>query len=419
MSQAPLRFVHASDFHLESPLGGVAEVPTELRDLYLDAPYQAARQVFETALAEKCDALLLSGDLINCDLAGPRAVVFLREQFQRLADHDIPIYWACGQADPPDTWPACAKLPSNVHIFPVGRVEHIDVVRDGNTIARIQGISRAPGLPYNDSGFHRDALGLFTVGVAYGTSAGPGMEGDRVDYMALGGQHERETVDRLPGIAHYCGTPQGRGPSEAGPKGCTVVHVDDAGNVATHFVATDAVRWITEEVEITAGTDEDALLLQIEERIGKLRTKHAGSELLITWHINGRGGVLNHIRTGGISDKMVEVLRERFGVQRPRAWTVAMECDSPLDVPQEWIDEETIMGDLLRDFRKLEQDPSIDLALEEFLPHEFRETQFAQVAVVAPTERARLLWAASKLGVDLMDGEEVLAVSQRDTRKLS
>lgn len=408
MSHPPLRFVHASDFHLERPLGGVAEVPDELRELFLEAPYAAARQVFETAMSERADALLLAGDLLDAELAGPRAVEFLRGQFQRLADHDIPVYWACGQADAADTWPACAKLPPNVHIFAVSRVENIDLLREGKPVARIQGISRAPGVTPDDSGFHRDALGLFTVGVAYGTTAGPGMEGDRVDYMALGGQHDRETVDRLPGIAHYCGTPQGRGPSEPGPRGCTVVFVDDGGNLKTNFVATDAVRWLTEEIEITAGTDEDELLVQIEERIEKLRIKHTGSELLVTWHITGRGEVLNHIRTGGVSDKMVEVLRKKFAHHCPRVWTVAIECDSPLDVPQEWVDEETIMGDLLRDFRKLEEDPEIDLALEEFLPAEFRETQFAEVAVVAPEERARLLWAASKLGVDLMDGEEVL-----------
>ncbi len=408
MPQHPLRFVHASDFHLERPLGGVAEVPAGLRELFLEAPFAAARQVFEAALAENADALLLAGDLLNSELAGPRAVVFLRDQFQRLADHKIPVYWACGEVDAPDTWPACAKLPPNVHIFPVGRVENIDLTRDGQPVARIQGISRTPGVAPDDRGFHRDALGLFTVGVAYGTAASAGAEGDRVDYMALGGQHQRQTVDQSPGIAHYCGTPQGRDPDETGPRGCTVIYVDDAGHVKTNFVATDALRWLTEEVEITAGTDEDALLQQIEERIGKLQTKHHGSELLVTWQITGRGGVLNHIRTGGISDKIVEVLRERFAKVKPGVWTVAIECDSPLDVPQEWVDEETIMGDLLRDFRKLEEDPTIDLALEEFLPAEFRETQFASVATITPEDRAQLLWAASKLGVDLMDGEEVL-----------
>ncbi|TWU26092.1 metallophosphoesterase family protein [Bythopirellula polymerisocia] len=409
MSHPPLRFVHASDFHLESPLGGVSEVPPERRDLFLEAPFLAASQVFETVLAEGADALLLSGDLLDSELAGPRAVVFLRDHFQRLADHGIPVYWACGEVDAPDTWPACAKLPENVHIFPVGHVASYELLRDGKPVARIQGVSRTPGVAPDDSGFHCDALGLFTVGIAYGTAASPGAEGDRVDYMALGGQHHRQTVDQSPGIAHYCGTPQGRDPSEAGPRGCTVVLVDDAGQVKTNFVATDAVRWISEIVEITAGTDEDALMSQIEDRIAKLRTKHHGSELLITWEITGRGSVVNHIRSGGISDKMVDVLRRRYATQSPGAWTVGIECRAPLDVPQEWVDEETIMGDLLRDFRKLEADSDISLKLEEFLPAEYRDGSLADVAVVEPEDRAELLWAASKLGVDLMDGEEVLS----------
>ena len=52
MSQPPLRFVHASDFHLELPLGGVSEVPSHLRELFLEAPFQAAHQVFDIAVTE-------------------------------------------------------------------------------------------------------------------------------------------------------------------------------------------------------------------------------------------------------------------------------------------------------------------------------------------------------------------------------
>lgn len=409
MSFPPLRFVHASDFHLERPLGGVAEVPPDRRELFLEAPFLATSQVFETALAEGADALLLSGDLLDPELAGPRAVVFLRDHFQRLADHGIPVYWACGEVDAVDTWPACAKLPENVHIFPVGHVADFELLRDGKPVARIQGISRTQGVTPDDSGFFCDATGLFTVGVAHGTAASPGTEGDRVDYMALGGQHHRQTVDQSPGIAHYCGSPQGRDPSEPGPHGCTLVLVDDAGHIKTNFVATDAIRWITEVVDITAGTDEDALMSQIEDRIAKLKTKHHGSELLITWQITGCGSVVNHIHAGGISDKMVEVLRNRYAAHSPGIWTVGIECNAPLDVPQEWVDEETIMGDLLRDFRKLEEDPEISLDLEEFLPAEYREGSLAEIANVEPEDRAELLWAASKLGVDLMDGEEILS----------
>ncbi len=406
MSRPPLRFVHASDLHLERPLGGVADVPDHLHELFLEAPFEAAAQVFETALSERADALLLAGDVVDFDLVGPRAIVFLQERFQRLADHGIRVFWAGGDVDPAESWPASVPLPENVTVFPVGRPGEFELERDGEVVAKFQGISRNQGSPLDESGFHRDARGHFTVGVSFGTSATPGTEGDRVHYMALGGRHERQTVDQSPGIAHYCGSPQGRNPDETEAHGCTLVTVDDDGNVKTSFVATDSIRWITETIEVTAGTDEDALMTQMQSRVSKLQTKHSGSRLLITWIIQGRGRLLNHIRRGGISDHMTELLREQYGRGTPEIWTVAIECHEPLDVPQEWVDEETIMGDMLREFRTLEADVDIPLRLEEFLPEELLSTPRAELAEVTDEDRADLLWSASKMAVDLLDGEE-------------
>lgn len=409
MSQPSFKFVHASDLHLERPLGGVLEVPEHLREVFLEAPFEAAKKVFETVLSEGVDALILSGDIVDFDLAGPRAIVFLRDQFQRLADHKIPVYWACGDIDPADSWPATVPLPSNVHIFPVGEVETLELRREGDLIANVQGISRNQGAAEDDTGFHRHVNGLFTIGVSYGTTASPGTEGDRVHYMALGGKHARQTVDQSPGIAHYSGTPQGRTPEEKGPKGCTLISVDETGHTKTSFVATDSIRWLTEEVEIVAGTEEDALLSQMNTRIQKLQTKHVGTPLLITWVITGRGQVLNHIRRGGISDEMTTRLREKYALATPSIWTVGIECHEPLDVPQEWVDEETIMGDMLREFRTLEEDESISLELEEFLPAELRTESWSTLAEVNPEDRPELLWAASKMAVDLLDGDEELS----------
>ena len=79
-----LRFLHASDFHLEAPVGGLAEVPEQLRDLLIDAPRVAAQRVFESAIAHRVDFLLLAGDILHPYNAGPGALAFLLEQFERL-----------------------------------------------------------------------------------------------------------------------------------------------------------------------------------------------------------------------------------------------------------------------------------------------------------------------------------------------
>ncbi|RIK80512.1 MAG: hypothetical protein DCC67_09315 [Planctomycetota bacterium] len=406
MSQSPLRFVQAGDLHLERPLSGVSEVPAHLREAFLEAPYLAAEQVFETAITEGADALLLTGDVVQLDRAGPRAIVFLLKHFQRLSDHNIAVYWAGGPIDPVDAWPAAAPLPANVHRFPAGRVGNFEHQRQGKTVARIQGISRSPGQAIDDSGFYRDAKGLFTVGVAHGSAASPGAEGDRVHYMALGGQHRRQTVDQSPGIAHYSGTPQGRNASEPGACGCTVATVDDSGHVKTSFIATDVVRWIDETIELTAGADEDALLAQMDARVAALQGKHADRDLLVTWKITGQGELLNRLRPGGLSEELLSGLRHKYGKPSPAVWSVAIQCVEPLCVPAEWYDEETIRGDMLRQFRELAQRGDVDLQLGEFLPEVHRTGALAELAAVAAGEREGLLVAASKLGMDLLSVDE-------------
>jgi len=422
-SPTPLRFVHASDLHLERPLGGVPDVPERLRELFLEAPYRAARKVFETVLSEGADALLLAGDVLDVELAGPRAVLFLIEQFRRLAEHDIPVYWACGHVDPLTDWPVHAPLPGNVRRFPSGRVENILCQRDGETIAHIQGISRSPGGTQKDDPFHRDAHGTFTVGVSHGTTAPTGTEGDRVHYMALGGQHHRQTVDTSPGLAHYCGTPQGRTPDESGSHGCTIVRVEESGHVKTRFVPTDAARWVTQTVEITAGTDEVGLLDQFHKQTDRLREKHAGPELLITWRIVGNGPLLHQLRPGGLADRVLEQARQGEEKRGMGIWSVAIVCDAPLDVPASWYDQETILGDLLRQMGQLESDTDIPLNLEAFLPDGLQEEWNTElkggngkssgksllaelVAIDSPRQRQTLLREAAKLGIDLITIED-------------
>lgn len=406
MARPTLRLLHASDLHLELPLWGLAEIPDHLRDLMIEAPYQAAEQVFETALAEDVDALLLAGDVLNVDRAGPPAIMLLLEQFARLADRGIPVYWAGGAVDLPDNWPRSVPLPDNVHVFPVGRVETLDVVRGDETVARVQGTSCREGGIVEARGFHRDAHGLFTVGVAYGTDDSPGHEGDRVHYMALGGRHRHETVDHEPGIAYYCGTPQGRGPSETGPHGTTLITVDESGRAKTRFVSTDCVRWIRESLEVTATTRSEQFFDRMVDRLEKLQAKEPGLDHLVCWEIRGTGPLVNRLRPGGLADELLVDLRRRFGESakgRSVAWSASLECRAPLSVPPEWYDQETVLGDLLRQVREYELHDELPLDLRQFVPDDMRGDPLAAMAQVdGRDERGELLCRAAKLGVDLL-----------------
>jgi exonuclease SbcD len=399
----PLRLVHASDLHLELPISGLAEVPDHLSELLLEAPYQAAERVFETVLAEDADALVLAGDVLNVDRAGPPAIVLLLDQFARLADRGIAVYWAGGAVDLPDLWPRSVALPPNVHLFPIGRVETLDLARAGATIARIQGASAREDGQVEARGFHRDVHGLFTVGVAYGTKESSGHEGDRVHYMALGGRHSQQTVDEQPGIAHFSGTPQGRNSHEIGPHGCTVVTVDETGTAKLRFVATDAVRWSHHTLEVTASTRSEQLHERMVERLEKLQAQQPDVDHLVRWTIRGTGPLVNRLRPGGLADELLVDLRRKFGERSPLVWSASLDCASSLSVPSEWYDQETCLGDFLRQVREFELHDDLPLDLKRFLPEELGDDPLAAIAEIDSAEhRAALLCTAAKLGVDLL-----------------
>jgi DNA repair exonuclease SbcCD nuclease subunit len=436
-SQVPFRLVQASDLHLERPLGPVASVPEHLQELFLEAPYLAAEQVFETVLAEGADALVLCGDVADPLLAGPRGIQFLLEQFRRLADHQKPVYWACGGVDLNHDWPTGAELPDNVHRFPVGRVGSLEWTdAEGKVIAHIQGISQGVDSASGQAHFSWEVHGGLTIAVAYAADALSAAGGDRIDYVALGGLHARRMADHSPSggrsggsvdqcgkMVHFSGAPQGRSVDESGPHGCTVVSIDDAGEVKTRFVATDAARWLTETIEITSGTDEQWLLHQMKQRKIRLREKETGPCLLVTWKITGKGPLINRIRPGGHADSLLQQLHGQE--QDTDIWSIAIECDVAPDVHDGWRDQETILGDLLRQVQELEQDAKIPLNLEEFLPAScqahgakgegavavageqadsiFSDPALAELAAISkPSARAHLLHDATRLGIDMI-----------------
>jgi DNA repair exonuclease SbcCD nuclease subunit len=165
MSGELIRFLHASDFHLEQPLYGMSAVPDHLRSLMVDAPYQAATRVFDSAILEHVDFVLLSGDIADLGAAGPRAIAFLLEQFERLREKDIAVYWAGGKIDEPESWPNAVPLPDNVHYFAAGRTEELLYYRSEQSHAAILGTSWTERHRSHATDLRGEATERFKIGV--------------------------------------------------------------------------------------------------------------------------------------------------------------------------------------------------------------------------------------------------------------
>ena len=91
-----LKFIHASDLHLDVSISGLLELPQHLIEVLANAPYHAATKIVDTAVAERVDFVLLAGDLFDIESNNARSAAFLLNQFRRLNEKGIEVYWVAG-----------------------------------------------------------------------------------------------------------------------------------------------------------------------------------------------------------------------------------------------------------------------------------------------------------------------------------
>jgi DNA repair exonuclease SbcCD nuclease subunit len=406
MPGRPFRFVHAGDFHLEMPLQGVIEVPDHLRDAFCEAPFAAAQRVFDAAVAEEAEMVVLSGNLVHPGRAGVRGPLFLAEQFARLAEQGIAVYWAGGEVDPPEAWPAAFPLGANVHVFPRGKVGELVHSRDDVPLVRLVGESRDGQRPFRPGQYQADPGGLATIAVVPGSVEAAAIAARGIHYWALGGRHDRATLLQSPTVAHWPGSPQGRRPEHSGAHGCTLVQVDEQGHARTSFLPTDAIRWLDEPVDVDEHTGREDLDGRLRQRVQALLETTPKLDLLISWTIAGSGPLLAELRRGSLGPELLGRLRSEYGLASPAAWSVSLEVEPAGPLPEALYEQQTILGDFLRAVRQYEMNPGESLGLEAYMAEPHLAGALAAAASVADTSaRQRVLHDAALLAAHLL-GEE-------------
>ncbi len=406
MANRPFRFVHAADFHLETPPGGISEVPDHLRDMLIESSFSAAERVFDMVLAEEAEFLLLAGDVLDAQRTGPRGPAFLMRQFQRLAERQIAVYWAGGRVDPPEAWPQAVKLPENVRVFPRGRPESFLHQRDGLPLARLLGAARVRGRALRAKDFEPDATGLYTIVVVHGRADAAVLDSRGIHYWALGGNHTRQTLFSSPHVAHYPGALQGRRPNESGAHGCTLVSVDEQQQARTTLVPTDRFRWHEERIEVRETTTRAELESRLRERLQARVEAEPAVDLLVCWTIAGPGPLAAAVRQGGLAAELLAMLRNESQAARLPAWSVSLAAEPLAVLPPEWYEQETILGDFLRQVRHYQMNAEEALGLDACLSEaQVAGSLGAMVSLSDPAAREHVLREAAMLGVDLLSGE--------------
>jgi hypothetical protein len=405
MPVGDIRFLHASDFHLDRPLGGVAEVAAHLREPFIEAPYRAARRVFDAALAEEVDFVVLSGGLLDPAATGPRGVLFLHEQFERLAQRNIAVYWAGGKDDGADDWPREIPLPDNVHHFSTGKVTEFLHRRGGEVVARLVGQSRGrrnqvPATDYCVNGAHR-----LTIAVHHGAVEIDDQPLDGApDYWALGGQPDWQQRELAGAAAHVAGSPQGRNPAEPGPHGCTLVSLAADGTKHSRPIATDVLRWLTMRLRLEQHATQEAFERLLRDASKALLGKEAGADLLVTWSIAGEGPLWEELHRGELASQWLSMLRGEFGFGSPALWSIAINTIAPPLESGSALEDDSLLADYLRTLRAGAQSAD-EIDLRPYLAEWTKEPWPDELTRIAGPERDEIVRKAALLGRELLRGE--------------
>ena len=399
------RFIHASDFHLEKPLGDLDALPSHLQESMAMAPIAAAKRVLEAALLDNIDFVVLCGDLLSPQTSGPHGMSMLLDYFEKLNAQKTQVFWAAGLSDDPSKWPDSVPLPPNVTFFPKDQVASVPVQRGGRTVCVVVGRSCDGRSTLHVPSFQAEPTDEFTVGVGYGTAQAEALSEGRFDYWALGGLHNRMDVNGAEdGGAIYCGSPQGRNLQETGPHGYTIVDVDSEREMRIQIIECDSFRYANVEIDAADIAMSGNLRNLMSERIMRLQHENGGRHLILGWDISVETG--DNLHAIGDPEELLQWVRREYGHGTPSAWTAKLNIRPPHQYPTSWTDEETILGDFLRVAVEHRGNEGRELNLLQYTEeHELLAANTATLlAEVAAVTRRETLDQATLLGVDLLRG---------------
>ena len=406
-----IKFIHAADLHLDQPLSGLFELPSHLRTILANAPYVAATKIFDLAIAERVDFVLLCGDLFDVESGTARAYAFLLNQFQRLAEKDIHVYWCGGKTDFPDRWPSSVGLPDNVLTVSSTIVEEIEHRRNGEKLCSIF----ASG--YDEK--RKDASELaaassdtFNIAMAYGEFESASFSGKHIHYWALGGRHKPTKLEKSGTIAVYPGTPQGRSTKEPGVHSFKLCRIDTNGKLRVQSVESDDVRFMPQKLSIPENISTRDLKDMLSERALKIVNDCPEHLVLTRWFFNTDGPFNPRIRKPEWSAEILEWLRDEFGRGDRGLWSTEVTVEAPKNLPSEWYEEDTILGEFMRVVARHQSDDSLKLNVHQYMPQTFKGDSMASVGQIHREHRDQVLRKTAMVGIEYLAAHKELSESE-------
>ncbi len=374
-----MRFIHAADIHLDSPLRGLEAYPGAPAERLRVATRQAFDRVVDLCLEERVDFLIIAGDLFDTEVKDFRAALAAAEQLRKLDRAGIPVYLILGNHDSREEMTRHVPWPANVTLFDHKQpqtVKHrtLPVALHGMSYPKREVTENlVPSYPapvagcFNIGLLHTNAGGN-SQHAAYAPCSVEELVAKGYDYWALGHVHDFAMLHERPHVV-YSGNTQGRHARETGRKGCLLVTVDELSSGhelrEVEFRETDLVRWFRETIPLQPDDDADALLDAGRDRLREVVAAADGRLAAVRLEFTGRCAVHEQLAKDASRQQLVTNLRSLasdFG----DVWIekIKFHTQSPLDL-NALRERHDLIGQLLRDIGVLANDPQSLIALTE------------------------------------------------------
>jgi exonuclease SbcD len=324
-----VRFVHAADLHVDSPLVGLERYEGAPVAAIRGATRRALENLVDLCLREEARLLVIAGDLFDGKWRDFGTGLFFVAQMARLREGGVQVVVARGNHDAESTIPRYLRLPENVRELPTARPATIELEDLG---IAVHGQSYATRAVSEDlAARYPQALGgVLNLGVLHTDLDGrPGhdryasttvrrLEDRGYAYWALGHVHAREVVSTTPWIV-FPGNLQGRHARERGAKGATVVEVEGGRVASVTHAALDVVRFDSIDVALDAGDDDADAVDRARAAIADAVERAEGRLLAV--HVRFTGHADAHAALAADLDRTAsEVRAAALDVAGDRAW---------------------------------------------------------------------------------------------------